>query len=45
MSSPDQSSLSNPDETFWKRKLAALLHDTPSKSLNIPSIEKSLALQ
>ena len=25
-----------PDALFWKRKLAAFLHDTPTKCLNIP---------
>lgn len=44
MPAPNETMLPPPDETFWKRKLAALLHDTPSKSLNIPEHrEKSRA--
>ncbi len=29
--------MNSPDEFYWRRKLAAFLHDTPSKCLDIPT--------
>lgn len=44
MADLQDSTLPPPDAAFWKRKLAAFLHDTPSKCLNIPEHrEKSRA--
>ena len=44
MSAPSSVTPPLPAADFWKRKLAAFLHDTPTKCLNIPEHrEKSRA--
>lgn len=35
MADPKDSSSSHPDAAFWKRKLAAFLHDPPEKALDV----------